>query len=77
MVRFWFLLKDGYENFVNFAKCNPSPCLPSITTESSGQSQWSYLVFSKETSSQFSSFHWCEDIFQNSKVRQNSMTEVF
>ena len=80
MLNFWFCLKDGYENFeeltLQFSKCNPSSSLPSATTESSKQSQCSYLVFSIQTSSFFFTFHECGDIFQRSKVGQNSLTEL-
>ena len=45
---FLVCLRDGYKNFeklrLNFEKCNPSSSLPSTTTDSSKQSQWSYLV---------------------------------
>ena len=72
MVHFWLCLKNGLENFeqlrLKFSKCNPSPSLPPATTESSKKSQCSYLVYSKQTSSLFLSFYWCEDIFQHSKV---------
>ena len=79
MIHFWFCLKDMHANFekfwLNFSKCNLSPSLPSATTNSRKQAQCSYLVFNKQTSSLFLSFHWCEGIFQHSNVQRNSETE--
>ena len=49
------------------------PCHPQ--KESNKHSHCSYLVFNKQNSSWFLSFHWCEDIFQRSKVEHNSETE--
>lgn len=77
MVQFWLCLEDGYENFeqlgLNFSKLS----LPPATIKSNKQSQWirSYVVFSKQTSFLFLSFHWFEDTFQYSKVGQNGVTE--
>lgn len=75
MVHFWLCLEDGYENFeqlrLNFSKLS----LPPATIKSSKQSHWSYVVFSKQTSFLFLSFHWFDDIFQYSKLGQNGMTE--
>ena len=60
---------------LNCSKCNPSSSLPSATTES--RKTVSALLFSlSKQSSLFFSYHWCEDIFQPSKVGQNSMTEL-
>lgn len=75
MVHFWLCLEGGYENFeqlrLNFSKLS----LPPATIKSSKQSQWSYVVFSKQTSFLFLSFPWFDDIFQCSKVGQNGVTE--
>lgn len=60
MVHFWLCLEDGYETFerlrLNFSKLS----LPPATIKSSKQSQWirSFVVFSKQTSFLFLSFHW-------------------
>ena len=51
---FWYIF--GFAFRMGTTTCHPSPSLPSTTTESSKQSLCSYLVFSKQTSSQFISF---------------------
>lgn len=51
---FWYIF--GFAFRMGTRTCHPSPSLPSTTTESSKQSLCSYLVFSKQTSSQFMSF---------------------
>ena len=80
MVHFWFCPQHGFENFeklgLNFSNFNPSPSLPSATRESSKQSQCSYLVFRKQNSSLFLSFHRWEDLFQHSKAEQNRAPEI-
>ena len=45
-----------------FFKCKPSPSVPSARTYSSKQSQFSFVVFSKQPPSLFLSFNWYEDI---------------
>ena len=54
MAHFGFAIKMGTRTLnksrLNFSKCNPSPSLPFATTESSKQSQCSYLVLGKQTS---------------------------
>lgn len=50
--------------------------LANRTAESSKKSQCSYLVFSEKTLSLCLSFQWGEDIFQNSKEGQNSVSEL-
>lgn len=77
MVHFWLCLEDGYENFEQLGLKFSKLSLPPATIKSSKQSQWiqSYVVFSKQTSFVFLSFHWFEDIFQYSKVGQNGVTE--
>ena len=69
------ILKSFEKLRLNFSKGNPSLALSSATTESSKETQCSYLVFSKRTSSLFFSFHRSEHIFQHSEVNQNSVTE--
>lgn len=71
MVNFSFCLKDGYEKLqAKFFKLHPSPSLPFATTESQ------LAIVSSVNKLLFLSSHWCEDIFQQSKVGQNSVTEL-
>ena len=56
---------------------NPIKCHPQQHREINILSAVILLVFHKQTSSLFLSFHWCEDSCQHSKVEQNSVTESF
>ena len=78
MAHFWFCHKNVHQYFekltLKFSKRNLHPCRSSARAESSKRSLSRYSVFNKQTSSPFLSFHGCGDIFQHSKVRQNSVT---